>query len=239
MYYFGDVEVPSWVLKGGINSNCLSYGGALSIRYLIPQDRHFNMRFSLGAGKLNGNNSYVISKIKNKSGNLSDKYRRFDSWYIQPSVGVEMFPTLKAGLYFYTGVALTASFIYKFEEGTVTLNEKGKTVENPSFKNDSTWSFLPMVQLGIGYSFRLSDSWSLSVEAMGQIGVCDVTGLNLDGWPYDDNPHRNNKFSDGWFQLGVTVTYRWQNCQQCRLNKNEKGTRGGSRYSTRYKNTTL
>ncbi|MBQ7632064.1 MAG: hypothetical protein IJS82_04830 [Paludibacteraceae bacterium] len=237
MYYFGDVDNVGVAFNGGFNKYNLSYGGALSFQYLLPLSHHCNMRFSLGAGKLNGNNAYIISQNIDSLGNRRNDYRKFDSWFIQPAVGVEIYPFEKAGFYLYGGIALTASHI-NAEKGTITFENDGETIKELVPQQDragnvlfpiTTWSFLPMAQLGIGYSIRLNKSWTLNIEAMGQLGLCDLPRMNLDAWPLPDTEasgYSHNKSPDGWFQLGVTVTYRWRNCEHCRLNKNTRGHRG-------------
>lgn len=239
MYYFGDVDNVGVAFNGGFNKYNLSYGGALSVQYLLPVSHHLNMRFSLGAGKLNGNNAYIISRNLRPDGTHRDDYKKFDSWFIQPAAGVEIYPFSKAGFYLYGGIALAASHI-KFEKGTINFESDGSTIKDLTPNtNDTTWSFLPMVQLGLGYSIRLAKSWTMNIEVMGQLGVCDLPRMNLDAWPLPDTEAKgyvNNKAPDGWFQVGVTFTYRWRNCERCRLNKPHRIGKGRN---TQFKNNVL
>jgi hypothetical protein len=96
-----------------------------------------------------------------------------------------------------------------------------------------------MVQLGIGYSWRLTDSWLMSLEIAVDEGLIDTHYLNLDGWPMapgqnSDAVALGNSFgtytgrdgkehhhwNDGWFQVGFTFTYRWSSCDYCRIINN-------------------
>ena len=76
----------------------------------------------------------------------------------------------------------------------------------------------------------------MSAELMVQEGLIDTQYMNLDAFPLD--PSQNSKgvalgnsfgkwtdrygkehihWNDGWFQLGITVSYHWRNCEHCRV----------------------
>lgn len=167
-------------------------------------------------GTLSGNNKVKFDKLNPPR----DDYRKFSSALVQPFVGVQYYPFYNAGLYLYGGVAVTASIITEFEFYYKSGNAR-RSVEG------STYGLLPMVQVGLGYSWRLTDSWSMSAEIMLQEGLVDRSYMNLDAWPLAASQNSagielgssSGKWNDGWFQVGITVTYQWSNCATCRYLK--------------------
>ena len=165
-----------------------------------------------------------------------DDYRKFKSILVQPAVGVEYYPFNRAGFFLYGGIALTASIITEYEFYYYARVD-GQKVRTPL--RGSTYGLLPMVQLGLGWSWRLTDSWMLSIHAMVQEGLIDTHYMNLDAWPLapsqnSDGVALGNSFgkwtdrygdehihwNDGWFEFGISVSYRWSNCDHCRILNN-------------------
>ena len=163
-----------------------------------------------------------------------DDFRRFRAFLVQPAVGIEIYPFTRAGFYLYAGVALTASIItnYEFYYHEHATNKLDKIT-------GSTFGILPMVQVGLGYSWRLSSSWAFSVELMLQEGLVDLHYMNLDAYPMAATQNskgiemgstsltytnrygeKTMHWNDGWFQLGITVSYRWNTCETCRFINN-------------------
>lgn len=229
LYYFGDVDNEGLAFHGGFNMNNLSIGGGITLNYTLPVASHTNMRFSLMGGTMHGDNELKFKSLPEPR----DDYRKFHSIIVQPAVGVEVYPIHNAGLFLYAGVAFTASIIdnYEFYYYKKVGSEKVRTL-----LQGSTFGFLPMIQLGLGYSWALSPSWMLSVELMVQEGLIDTHYMNLDAFPLapaqnTDGVALGNSFgkwvdkygnehlhwNDGWFQLGITISYRWRNCESCRM----------------------
>lgn len=214
-YYFGDVDNVGVAFNGGFNRHNL--GGGLSIAYQHPISRHCNLRTSILGGTLQGNNAEFMAKK-----GLNEK-RRFQSVVVMPSVGVQYYPFSQVGFYLYGGLGVAVSDIIKFSftsSNNVTLDGGGAIC------------ILPMVQLGLGYTWMLSTSWSLGVELLLNEGLCDTYYANLDAWPLaaSQSPTgqatglgKRNFWSDGWFQVGITVTYQWRNCETCRTINNYAG----------------
>ena len=240
MYYFGDVDNEGVAFNGGFNKENVSYGGSIILGYLMPAGTHCNMRYTLMGGTLSGNNKVKFDNLNPPR----DDYRRFKSIIIQPAVGVEYYPFSNAGLYLYGGVALTASIIREFEFYYYQSTPSGK-VRNPKPLSGKTFGFLPMIQLGLGYSWYLSPSWTISAELLIQEGVIDTHYMNLDAYPlapsqnsegiamggtfgtYIDRYGKEQlRWNDGWFQVGITIAYRWSNCEECRILNNYNGIRG-------------
>jgi len=205
----------------------LSYGGGLQFAYNLPAGNHCNIRFGLMGGTLRGNNKVKLDNLDLPR----DDYRKFQSFFIQPAVGVQYYPFSQAGFYIYGGLAATFSIITNFEFWYYQQH-----VRQPEPLTGKTYGLLPMVQLAIGYSWRLSNSWTMSAELMVQEGLIDTQYMNLDAFPLD--PSQNSKgvalgnsfgkwtdrygkehihWNDGWFQLGITVSYHWRNCEHCRV----------------------
>ena len=235
LYYFGDVDNEGVAFSGGFNENNLSYGGGLTFAYNLPLGNHCNLRTTVMGGTLRANNKVKFESLAEPRYD----FRKFNSIIIQPAVGVQYYPFTNAGFYVYGGLAVTASIItdYEFYVGKNVNDPAGlKPVEG------NTFGILPMLQLAIGYSWKLAPSWTLSAEIMIQEGLIDTHYMNLDAWPLDakqssdGEPHGNSwgkwtdrygkehiHWNDGWFQVGLTITYQWRNCETCRILNNYNG----------------
>lgn len=229
MYYFGDVDNEGVAFNGGFNINNLSYGGSLVFGYIMPASAHCNLRYTLMGGTIHGNNESKFAKLPEPR----DDYRSFKAVLIQPAFGVEIYPFSRAGFYLYAGVSVTASIITNYQfyyHVSVPGGKERRKVEG------STFGILPMAAVGLGYSFRLSESWALSVEFLIHEGLIDQHYMNLDGFPMAASQNSDNveiggtsltyinrygkktiHWNDGWFQLGLTISYRWNNCEHCRI----------------------
>ena len=79
----------------------------------------------------------------------------------------------------------------------------------------------------------------MGLEVMIQEGLIDTHYMNLDAFPLaksqnGDGVELGNSFgkwtdrygkehihwNDGWFQVGLTVTYHWRSCEHCRIINN-------------------
>ena len=232
MYYFGDVDNEGVAFHGGFNIKNLSLGGGLNFFYNLPAGNHCNIRFALMAGTIRGNNEQKFKSLSEPR----DDYRKFQATLIQPAVGVQYYPLSNAGLFLYGGFGLAASIINKYQFYYYKSTSAGQEKHCVEGK---TYGILPMIQLGLGYSWKLTESWSMSAEIMVNEGLADAHYMNLDGWPMAKSQNsdqvelggkgltyinRHGKktihWNDGWFQVGITVTYHWRNCEYCRLINN-------------------
>ena len=230
MYYFGDVDNEGVAFNGGFNKENLSYGGSLVLGYLLPVGHHCNMRFTFMGGTLNGNNKKKFESLDPPR----DDFREFKSILLQPAVGVEFYPFWQAGFYIYGGVAVTASIITHY--GFYYDKRVGPYERERTLLEGSTFGILPMVQLGLGYNWTINPSWAIGVELMLQEGLVDTQYMNLDAWPMAPSQNTDGvklgesfgkwtdrygkehiHWNDGWFQVGITVSYRWRTCEQCRI----------------------
>ncbi len=229
LYYYGDVDNIGLPFNGGFNAK--NIGAGFSLAYQHPISTHCNLRVGLMGGMLGGDNTAKLQALPDTLKRTD--YRKFQSVLVQPYVGVQYYPFSQAGFYLYGGVGFTASIItsYDFKKEGTDEHLKG-----------STFGLLPMVQLGLGYSWLLSTSWTLSAEIMVQQGLCDEYYFNLDAYPlaasqsssgecygtgglwYKGGDKKlHHKWADGWFQVGITFTYQWRNCETCRTINNYEG----------------
>ena len=238
MYYFGDVDNEGVAFNGGFNKENLSYGGSLIIGYIMPIGNHTNLRYSFLGGTLSGNNKAKFDLLTPPR----KDYRKFQSFILQPSVGVEYYPFSRAGFFLYGGVAFTASIISNFEFWHNKSTPSGKELIP---LRGNTFGFLPMLQLAIGYNWQLNRSWSLGIEMMIQEGVVDTHYMNLDAYPlapsqnsegismggsfgsYIDRYGKEQiRWNDGWYHLGITIIYSWSDCEKCNVIDNYYRTKG-------------
>lgn len=230
LYYFGDVDNEGVAFNGGFNLDNLSLGGSLLFAYNLPTGNHCNLRFALMGGTLRGNNELKFKTLNPPR----DDFRKFSSILIQPAVGVQYYPFVRAGFYLYGGVAFTASIIRSYE---FYYNKKisGSQTERRLLQG-KTFGLLPMVQLGLGYSWRLTESWVMSAEIMLQEGLIawplaasqnsDQVELGGSFGTYTDRYGKQQlHWNDGWFQFGLTITYQWNTCEHCRILNNYTGLR--------------
>ncbi|MBQ3716816.1 MAG: hypothetical protein II901_00295 [Paludibacteraceae bacterium] len=243
MYYFGDVDNEGVAFHGGFNENNLSYGGSLVFGYTMPAGNHCNIRYSLMGGTLRGNNKAKFDALPDPR----DDYRKFNSILILPSVGVEYYPFSNAGFYIYGGLAVAVSIITNYEFYAYRKVDASGIRQRTKLEG-KTFGILPMVQVGIGYSWRLTQSWTMSAEIMLNEGLIDTHYMNLDAFPLagsqssdgqplgnsfgkwtDKNGNEHIHWNDGWFQVGITVSYRWRNCESCRILNNYSNIRARRR----------
>lgn len=202
MYYYGDIDMLDQAFVHGFQPQNLSLGGGVHFGYLMPLGRFCNWRFTLGAGYLHGNDSsrYTVKDdVKIPAGK-----GKFNSVFGEANVGVEFYPFPRAGFYIYAGLGLAVSYInYDFYKTDIP---KGNTV-----------SALPILPLEIGYNFYLGRSIFLGISVAVHQGLMDMGHANLDAWPLDKSSIF--QWGDGYFQIGLSLSYRWHNCEVCRHSK--------------------
>lgn len=200
LYYYGDIDMTDYAFKYGWQSQNLTLGGSAMFGYLHPMGNHCNWRFALSGGFLQGNDSARYEK--NKEGEMVQMGKgRYRTGFLEPSVGIEWYPFSKAGFYLYAGVAVNMNYVqYDF-----TRVNRG---------SGEMFCLLPMIPIEIGYNFAITKGWFISVTASVHQGLLDVGHANLDAWPIV----KSSRFQwpDGYFQLGVGASYRWNRCEKCR-----------------------
>jgi len=204
MYYYGDVDMLDQAFIHGFQPQNFSLGGSVHFGYLRPLGRHCNWRFTLGGGYLHGNDS--ARKETRTVGGITRPAGKgyFKNIFLEGDAGVEYYPFRRAGFYLYAGLGLAVSFInYDF-------SNYGEPANN-------TVSVLPMLPLEIGYNFYLGGSFYLGVSVSVHQGLMDLANCNLDAWPL----RSTSKFQwgDGYFQIGLSFSYRWHNCEACRVTR--------------------
>ena len=204
-YYYGDVENWGLAMVGGPLLDNIS--GIAKVNYTQPVGTIINIRYSLGAGLIRGDNSYYAQRNEGLS------YRKFNSVTALAAVGVEVYPIPDAGFYIYAGLMFDYSHInYTYSK----------------IYNGTNESFLPMIPIEIGYQFYLGRSWLMNVHVGAAQGLLDTETFNLDGYPHRHITSNgtvipmglsHNRLADGWFNLGITISYSWHNCETCRIRR--------------------
>ncbi len=204
MYYYGDVDMLDQAFVHGFQPQNLSIGGSLHFGYMTPLARFANWRFTLGGGYLHGNDSARTETRTVKGEEKRAGKGSFNNIFGEFNAGVEFYPFPRAGFYIYAGLGLAVSYIkYDFEKYGI---EPGSTV-----------SLLPMLPVEIGYNFYLGGSCFLGIWAACHQGLMDMGKANLDAWPLESSS--KFQWGDGYFQLGISFSYRWHNCETCRISK--------------------
>ncbi len=202
LYYYGDVDMLDQAFVHGFQPQNLSLGGSLHAGYLHPFGRIVNGRFALGGGYLHGNDSARTETRVDKGGETIKAGKgSFSNIFGELSAGVEIYPFQRAGFYVYAGLMLAVSYIkYDFS--------------NYGYPENSTVSVLPILPLEIGYNFYLGGNLFLGISVACHQGLMDMTKVNLDAWPVEKSSRF--QWGDGYFQIGLTLSYRWRNCATCR-----------------------
>ncbi len=193
LYYYGDTEAEGISLAA---PNVGNIGFLVSANYHQGLTPYIKMRYSLGAGFMQGDNRLYKD--------ISSTTRSFQSGVGRLAAGVEYYPIRYAGLYIYAGLALQ----YNFVSYDILGNEG----------NEHT--VLPMIPIEIGYNFKVGDSWRIGIHAGVSQGLIDIPNSNLDAWPQENfGNSKKNRWADGYFQLGITLSYTWHDCESCRLSR--------------------
>ena len=196
-YYYGDIEMHDQAFVQGFQPQNLSIGGSMAVGYHMPISRFFDCRFSLGMGYLHGNDSVRVDYQKGSFSNI----------FGELNAGVEFYPLPRAGLYIFAGLGLNLSYInYDFHE------------KHPDLGAGSTISFVPIVPIEIGYNFDLGSSCFLGISVGIHQALMYMGRSNLDAWPLYTTSTKF-QWSDGYFTIGLSFSYRWHNCESCRIAK--------------------
>lgn len=202
-YYYGDIDNTGLVFNGGFQKQ--NFRGSLTLSYQHPLARNFNLRTSVAMGALNADNSPLENHDPKK----------FQSFYFEPSVCVDYYPVYWLGFYIFAGIGANANFIDYTFANPGHDDVAGKVVR-----------FLPMVPFGVGWAIPLGMQTGvmLHVEVSAHQGVIDTPTMNLDAYPqtkeqngvrdygrsFNPDGKRTNQWADGYFQVGLTLSYRWR-----------------------------
>lgn len=220
-YYYGDVDAQGIIFKDGFRTNNL--GGSIGVAYEhpIPNSNHFALRYQANLGLIRGNawEDRAADPIR------SDQKVAFYNISLEPSVGVEFYPSRRAGFYLYAGLALNMGLINDaFErQGATSATDYG----HPKMH----FSALPMAVLEIGYDINFK-TCMLRFSASAHQGLLDAYHCNLDGYPnpYEQingntggygspqyKPYSMNEWADGYFQVTVGFSWKGRKCEVCRM----------------------
>ena len=208
-YYYGDIDYTGIAFKQGFQPNTFNFLGGVTFTYQYPLGDYFNFRSSLGLGALRG----AVDSV----------YRgypmTFRNIYLEPAAVVDFYPFgpypyAWLGFYVYVGFGANVGFIH-YDFG----NPPGEHVVGDVVR------CLPIIPFGIGWAipFGRSSGWMAHVEVGLHQGVIDTPTMNLDAYPMtkeqngvrdygrsrQESGKRTNEWADGYFQLGLTISYRW------------------------------
>lgn len=201
LYYYGDVDMVGIAFKEGWQNQNFSLGGSVKFDYLYQIGWNTYLRASLLGGYLQGNDS-SRTQVNNEGIKVPVGKGSFRDIFGEVSAGVEWYPFAKAGFYTYLGLGVSLNVIdYDF-----TRIGQGK---------DRMVNVVPMLPFEIGYNFKVTKGFHMSISASVHQALLDIPNCNLDGFPFV----KSNRFqwADGYFAIGLTFSYRWEQCAPCRM----------------------
>ena len=201
IYYSGDIIKPNYAFKYMALPE--QFGGSVTLNYKLTLNVYVSMRFGAQVGLLRGTNKKALD-----AGNVTSLHQ-FQSVFMEPYAGVEVYPILNYGFFLCACVGLAGSVIdYKHQRNSAM------------YEGQKQLGIVPMAQFGLGYNWWLTQDWTLGVELLGQIGMCDGQRYGLDGWPSKNafnlgteagqQAYRDAKLPDGFVQAGIVLSYHFQ-----------------------------
>ncbi|MCQ2347007.1 MAG: hypothetical protein MJZ92_03665 [Paludibacteraceae bacterium] len=202
VYYYGDIDMLDQAFLHGFQPQNLSAGGSLRGSYMMPAARSCNWRFSLSGGYMHGNDSARMD-LNEVTGELYPAGKgMFKNIFGEATAGIEWYPFSRAGLYIYGGLGFNVSSVsYDFFK---TKLGSGHRI-----------GFVPLLAVELGYNFYVGKNWFISVDVGLHQALFDIPGVSMDAWPL----YTTSRFQwgDGYFQIGLSVSYRWNHCIKCTL----------------------
>lgn len=203
LYYYGDVDMLGIAFKEGWQPQNLSLGGSIKFDYLHQIGRTTYVRASILGGYLHGNDS-SRTIVNNEGVKVPVGKGSFSNTFGELSAGVEWYPFPKAGFYTYLGLGLSLNVIdYDFSR--------------LGYEPDRMVNLVPMLPIEIGYNFDIARGFCICISASVHQALLDVPHCNLDGYPMQKSSRF--QWGDGYFALGISFSYRWHECEPCRLTK--------------------
>lgn len=148
--------------NGSTLSNPELWRPAISVTYLLPACRYANWRFE-------GNVGYIGNK----------KPYNFQSIYVEPYIGANLYPHKTGGFYFTLGGSLYMTYILENDH----IDEKFVDIpgSGPGCKDIAQgFGITPMLVGGFGCDWRVGKKSSISLEATIHIAAFDWKAYN---WP--------------------------------------------------------
>lgn len=181
-----DKEGNSYLSGGGTTAlNPDLWRPAITISYLLPACKFANWRFE-------GNIGYMGNK----------KPFNFQSIYVEPFIGANLYPSKKGGFYFTLGGSLYMSYI--MENDHINKKYLGMSTDGSKlFCKDIAKGFgiTPMVVGGLGCEWRVGKTSTIGLEGTLHIAVLDWK--DYDGMPSNFALSMDGKTSnkDIWFMF--------------------------------------
>ena len=201
LYYYGDVDMLGVAFKEGWQPQNLSLGGSVKFDYLHQIGRTTYVRASILGGYLHGNDS-ARTELNSAGVEVPIGKGSFRNIFGELSAGVEWYPFTNAGFYTYLGLG-------------VSLNVIDYDFSRIGYGPDRMVNVVPMLPFEIGYNFEITKGFCICISASVHEALIDVPHCNLDAYPI--NKSSRFQWGDGYFALGISFSYRWQECAPCRL----------------------
>lgn len=217
-YFAGDIEMPGNILKGYKTSDAYiagsnnkfsnNIGGNMGLIYTYKPTDHLALRTQFLAGYMRGYCDFY-RETKRGNGIFEREFeRKFHSWLLDYSIGVEIYPSADAGFFFYAGIGGATSFIKRnFNSYLATANPELNV-------NDKVTCTVPEIPLGMGYKWITRDDVIVGIELMWHPALVDKVGMNMDGYQsgyiykgheYYPVAKNTNKWSDSYMEFGITI----------------------------------
>jgi hypothetical protein len=185
-YYFGDIEKEGMFSKYATKQ--MKYYGQLGFSFSIID--YLAIRPNVISGKLSGErNAYA-----------------FSSWNIEPDVLLEFYPWTVhrewGSFYIYAGAGCNFGRIdFTYTHNNIDYSRKVSTV-------------MPMMPLGAGIKFNLTENLQLGLELGYRFALMDNIDHSLDAYPFmhEDTLIKGggSQWLDGYYTFGLTFGYCWK-----------------------------
>ncbi|MDR0829151.1 MAG: DUF6089 family protein [Prevotellaceae bacterium] len=185
-YYFGDIEKESLFSKYAPKQ--MQYYGQFSFSFSVMD--YLTIRPNIIVDKLSGERNLYA----------------FKSFNIEPDLLFEFYPWTVhrdwGGVYIYIGAGCNFGKIdFDYTLAGVDYNRKVNTV-------------MPMIPLGAGVKFNLTDNLQLGLELGYRFALMDNIDHSLDAYPFMHDgtlmKGAGSQWLDGYYTFGLTFGYCWK-----------------------------
>lgn len=234
LYYSGDVELPGSIFTGhkegptktpytavpGKNDFLNNAGFGVGLQYGYRAHPNLGLRAQLMGGVIRGHAEFTRPRFSSNGYETTNYFLRdFQSFFLEYSVGMEIYPSAESGFYFFVGVGGMTGFIHRDQQsltadGHVTSGDirDFSLVRKLSEEDKFVIGTVPILPVGIGYTWKLQ-SWRLGVELMLHPALMDQGNQTMDGWVSGNvvtttqasTRTKANVWTDSFMQLGITI----------------------------------
>ncbi len=185
-YFSGDIEKPGNLMSGfsditpyraeSNNSILNNISGNLSLMYCFHPNPYIGIRAQLTGACLRGYSDYFRETKKGSGLFLREFEREFNSWMIEYTVGAEIYPFKRTGIYLYAGIGGATSHIRRNYNAYLAPT-------NPLLNlHDEVNNTVPVLPIGFGFKEQINRI-ILGTELIWHFALIDAPGMNMDGYP--------------------------------------------------------